>query len=66
MDDARSWIVVTEANRFIWPGPDLRPARAGDAASVALGLLPGGLYAEVKRKLIAAWRAGGDRLTPRE
>ena len=66
MDDARSWIVVTEANRFVWPGPDLRPARAGDAASVALGLLPRGLYNKVKRKLIAAWRAGGERLTPRE
>jgi hypothetical protein len=25
LDEARSWIVVTEVNRFIWPGPDLRP-----------------------------------------
>lgn len=25
LDDARSWIVLSEANRFQWPGPDLRP-----------------------------------------
>jgi len=24
LDDHRSWIVVTDANRFFWPGPDLR------------------------------------------
>jgi hypothetical protein len=27
LDDERSWVVLSEANRFIWPGPDLRPAR---------------------------------------
>jgi hypothetical protein len=36
--------VLTEANRFVWPGPDLRPARQQDAASVAYGLLPFGLF----------------------
>jgi hypothetical protein len=25
LDKDRSWIVVTELNRFIWPGPDIRP-----------------------------------------
>ncbi|HEY0130299.1 MAG TPA: type II toxin-antitoxin system PemK/MazF family toxin [Allosphingosinicella sp.] len=25
LDADRSWIVVTELNRFIWPGPDIRP-----------------------------------------
>lgn len=25
LDEDRSWIVVTELNRFIWPGPDIRP-----------------------------------------
>ena len=46
LDDERSWVVLTEANRFFWPGPDLRPARQGDAASVAFGLLPEGLFEE--------------------
>src|SRR4051794_4524334 len=26
LDGARSWIVLTELNRFIWPGPDVRIA----------------------------------------
>ena len=25
LDEARSWIIVSEFNRFVWPGPDLRP-----------------------------------------
>jgi hypothetical protein len=25
LDAERSWIVLTESNRFTWPGPDLRP-----------------------------------------
>lgn len=24
LDSERSWIVITEANEFVWPGPDLR------------------------------------------
>ena len=35
LDDERSWVVLTEANRFVWPEPDLSPARPGDAASFA-------------------------------
>jgi hypothetical protein len=52
LDDERSWIVLTEANRFAWPGPDLRPARQGNAASVAYGLLPHGLFEQVRTSFI--------------
>ena len=24
LDDARSWVVLSEWNEFVWPGPDLR------------------------------------------
>ncbi|MBA3810355.1 MAG: type II toxin-antitoxin system PemK/MazF family toxin [Caulobacteraceae bacterium] len=44
LDDARSWIVVTDANRFVWPGPDLRPRIRGDSSSVAYGALPRALF----------------------
>ena len=30
LDSERSWIITTELNRFIWPGPDLRPTATGD------------------------------------
>ena len=58
LDEARSWIVVTEANRFVWPGPDLRPSIRGDAASVAYGLLPAALYDQVRIKWLALFQAG--------
>jgi hypothetical protein len=57
LDDDRSWIVLTDANRFVWPGPDLRYIRPGDATSASYGLLPDGLYLEVRNKFVAAVRA---------
>ena len=65
LDDERSWVVLTEANRFLWPGPDLRPARPGDAASIAYGLLPFGLFETIRQKFIAAIRARRARVVPR-
>ena len=65
LDEERSWIVLSEANRFIWPGPDLRPLRRGDAAAVAYGLLPFALFEQVRTKLIAAIRAKRLRVVPR-
>jgi hypothetical protein len=54
LDDDRSWIVVTDANRFVWPGPDLRPSVRGEASSVAYGLLPRALFYEVRETLARA------------
>jgi hypothetical protein len=57
LDEARSWVVLTEANRFRWPGPDLRPAVPGDSATVAYGPLPYALFEEIRQKFIATVRA---------
>jgi hypothetical protein len=46
LDDARSWIITTEVNRFIWPGPDLRLV---PGVGAAYGLLP----ANMARDLVA-------------
>jgi len=48
LDDMRSWVVLGKANRFVWPGPDLRPAKQGDAASVAYGALPYTLFEAIR------------------
>jgi PemK-like, MazF-like toxin of type II toxin-antitoxin system len=66
LDDERSWVVLTEANRFVWPGPDLSPARPGDVASIAYGLLPFRLFETVRQKFIAAIRARRTRVVPRD
>jgi hypothetical protein len=56
LDDERSWIVLTESNRFTWPGPDLRPSRVCDPRSVAYGLLPRALYEQVRDKWFALFK----------
>jgi hypothetical protein len=65
LDDDRSWVVLTEANRFVWPGPDLRPLQPGDAASAAYGPLPYGLFEDIRLKFIAALKARKASAVPR-
>jgi hypothetical protein len=56
LDDAQSWVVLTEANRFVWPGPDLRPGVSGDPSSVAYGNLPERLFERIRLGLLAKIR----------
>jgi hypothetical protein len=65
LDDERSWVVLTEANRFFWPSPDLRPSKPGDSASVGYGPLPFALFEEIRTKFIAAIRAKRTSVVPR-
>ncbi len=65
LDDERSWIVLTEANRFVWPGPDLRPAIRGNASSMAYGILPSRFYAEVLARFIELADTRRAKITPR-
>jgi len=65
LDEARSWTVLSEANRFIWPGPDLRPARPGDAATIAFGMLPYRLFETIRQRFLAAIRARHLGIVPR-
>jgi len=53
LDEQRSWIVIAEANRFKWPGPDLRPMRSDDGATVVFGELPGALFRTVRDRWLA-------------
>jgi len=53
LDGERSWIVITEANEFIWPGPDLRPVPGGDGSSVVHGVLPPRYFGLVRDQFLA-------------
>jgi glyoxylase-like metal-dependent hydrolase (beta-lactamase superfamily II) len=53
LDDARSWVVLSEWNEFIWPGPDLRRAPNADDSTVAYGMLPPRLFAAVRDRFLA-------------
>lgn len=58
LDDARSWVLLSEANQFTWPGPDLRPATPGDVESVTYGLLPHAFYLQLRARFVATLKAG--------
>jgi hypothetical protein len=52
LDDARSWVVLSEWNDFIWPGPDLRPLPDKGPESVIIGILPPGLFREMRHRFL--------------
>jgi len=52
LDVERSWIVVSEANTFAWPGPDLRPRAPDRPETVAFGLLPANFFREVRARFL--------------
>jgi hypothetical protein len=54
LDDARSWVVVSEGNRFAWPGPDIRPIAPG---VFDYGFLPPALFQKVQLQFAAFFRA---------
>lgn len=65
LDEERSWIILSEANRFVWPGPDLRLTQPGDMSSVAYGLLPRSLFKAVTTKLANAIKERLTHVVPR-
>ena len=66
LDDAPSWIVTSELNRFVWPGYDLRPIARDKPDVFAWGFLPTEVFAAVKRGIAAHQRARDLNVTPRE
>jgi hypothetical protein len=50
LDNDQQWLRVDELNRFSWPGYDLRPipGRGG----IEYGLLPRGLFLQLKKRII--------------
>ncbi|MEA1831211.1 hypothetical protein U8607_03860 [Methylobacterium durans] len=70
MDAAPSYIVATEVNVFVWPGPDLRPVRQGGPASSETapcfyGYLPRGVFRALKDALLLNRQAGNAHVVKR-
>ena len=40
LDDEDAWVVTTEANVFVWPGPDLRPVPGKRPSTAFYGEVP--------------------------
>jgi hypothetical protein len=56
MDAARSWVVVTETNDFLWPGPDIRARPGSKPLRFDYGMLPPRFFAHVRDRLLQAYR----------
>jgi hypothetical protein len=61
LDDARSWVVLSEWNEFVWPGPDLRRLPNAADASVVYGMLPPSLFATIRDRFLAIVQSGQTR-----
>lgn len=59
MDSERSWIVLSEINRFTWPGPDLRPAINGNPKSIVYGMLPKDFISKLRDRVLDILKRGG-------
>jgi PemK-like, MazF-like toxin of type II toxin-antitoxin system len=53
LDDQRSWVVLSEVNDFLWPGPDLVPVPGTTPHRFDYGTLPPGFFRNVRDNLIA-------------
>lgn len=52
LDTERSWAIVSEVNRFHWPGPDLRPIPRSNPPRFSYGFLPAKLFLRIRQRLI--------------
>ena len=51
LDGEKNWIMATELNSFVWPGPDLVPTSSGE---YAYGVLPAVVFEALRTKILAA------------
>lgn len=53
LDAEHSWISIATLNRFVWPGPDLRPVPGSNPADVLYGFIPQKLLDAAKQSAMA-------------
>jgi hypothetical protein len=62
LDDLPSWAVTDCLNKFIWPGPDVRPVSPGN---IAFGFLPKALTEKLIQQVLENHARGQVTTTPR-
>jgi hypothetical protein len=63
LDEGRHWLRLDELNRFVWPGFDLRP---GPDGRYDYGMLPPGLFEDLRRGILELQRARKGRVVARD
>lgn len=57
LDSDRSWVILSEVNRFVWPGPDLRPVPPAESGRFHFGHLPPRLFRTIREQFLSSARA---------
>lgn len=65
LDAERSWVMLDEGNRFLWPGFDLRLA-PGRNDRYDYGYLPPRLFAAIVTRFEEVWAATKGHVVPRD
>ncbi|MBM3545638.1 MAG: hypothetical protein FJX54_01690 [Alphaproteobacteria bacterium] len=65
LDSGRHWLRLDELNRFAWPGYDLRPI-PGEPGRYAYGMLPRGLFQQLRDGILARQKARAGRIISRD
>ena len=65
LDDLPSWIITTEGNAFVWPGPDIRPIPGRAAGTMTYGEVSRSLLQQVARSYLANRERQRGRLVSR-
>ena len=58
LDDFPSWVIVSEVNDFVWPGPDMRPVPKRDPVEFSYGVVPPGFFRKIRERLLEAVTEG--------
>ena len=66
LDAARSWVVLSELNQFVWPGFDLADVPGRKPRTVAYGFLAPGFFPRVRERWLALDAAAKSRAVPRD
>jgi hypothetical protein len=56
LDGDQSWVIVSEANDFAWPGPDLRFPPGQGPEDAAYGFLPPAVFRVVRDRFVARYK----------
>ncbi|SFQ05172.1 hypothetical protein SAMN03159339_5333 [Variovorax sp. 770b2] len=65
LDIERSWVILTEVNRFTWPGYDLRPISTQNPR-IDYGFIPPALFESIRRGILALIHSGSRVSTRRD
>ncbi|MEF0940739.1 hypothetical protein [Rhizobium sp. BR 362] len=65
LDGERHWVRLTELNRFVWPGYDLRE-RPDASGRVDYGFLPEAFFEQIRSAIVARSKMLRLRFTPRD